>query len=191
MVVLGCGIDAEGNLNPDAELSVRLAIKALGEHDNACMIMTGNISYKASFKPSISEAQAMKDYAMSLGVSGEKIFVETESKDSLGNLVFTKMNLLTSLNIHYLTIVRGPNQSDERIDYLAAKILGPDYHYVLMGSDIARPNEAEREKRSLSLAKKWLDPIQDGDTASIYRLMRDKHPGYNSAINISSPKELL
>ena len=131
IIVLGCGIDAAGNLSPDAEGGVRLAIDVMAKTPDSCLIMTGFVSYKAVFKPSISEAQAMKDYAVSLGVSSEKIFVETESKDSLGNFYFTKLNLLVPLKVREVVIVRGPNQSDERIGYLATKVLGDGYDTIL------------------------------------------------------------
>lgn len=191
IVVLGCGVDASGDLGPDAMNSVRLGINAFNDSEDGCLIMTGNVSYKATFKPSISEAQAMKDYALSLGVPENRVFVETESKDTLGNFFFTKQNLLLPLSITEITIVRGPNQSNERINYLAKKVLGDGYEFRLIEPDIERPNEQEREQKSLSMAKKWLNEIPDGDMESIYKLMREKHPGYNSSISLESLQELL
>lgn len=191
IVVLGCGIDPAGNLNPDAENSVRLALQSHKHYPDACLIMTGFMSYKATFKPSISEAQAMKDYALSLGVSGDKIFVETESKDTMGNLYFTKQNLLIPLHIKDIVIVRGPNQSDERINYLATKILGTSYNYELVRPDVKRPEEFEREMTSLGVAKEWLDAVANGDMPAVYRILRTRHPAYNSSISIDSLQKLL
>ena len=191
IVILGCGIDAAGNLGPDATNSVELGIRASKSLEDTCIIMTGDISYKATFKASISEAQAMKDYAVSLGVPLNQIFVEAESKDTLGNIFFTKQNLLLPLNITDITIVRGPNQSTERINYLARKILGGGYNFKLVEPDIERPDEQDREHTSLLKAKKWLDEIVDGDMNTIYELMRNKHPGYNSSILLESLQELL
>lgn len=191
IVILGCGIDTKGNIGPDATNSVQLGVDAFSESKDTCLIMTGNVSYKANFKPSISEAQGMKDYAISLGAPSDKIFVETESKDTLGNLYFTKQNLLLPLGITDITIVRGPNQSNERISYLADKVLGSEYDYRLIEPDIERPDEQEREQKSLALAKKWLDSIPNGDMNAIYKLMRSKHPGYNSSISLDSTQELL
>ena len=89
----------------------------------------------------------MKDYAVSLGVTQDKIFVETESKDTLGNFYFTKLNLLVPLGIRDITIIRGPNQSDERIGYLATKVLGDEYTFKIVRPDIERPLERSREKK--------------------------------------------
>jgi hypothetical protein len=191
IVILGCGIDAQGNLSEDAMNSVRLGIESLKNSPESYLIMTGNVSYKATFKPSISEAQAMKDYAVSLGVGIDQIFVETESKDTLGNLFFTKQNLLVPLGIHTISIVRGPNQSTERIAYLATKILGDIYNFQIIEPTTKRPDEQDREQKSLSIAKEWLDNIPDGDMNAIYNLMRSKHPAYNSSIAIESLKQLL
>lgn len=191
VVILGCGIDSSGNLNQDAENSVRLGLTYLANNPKTWLIMTGFVSYKAVFKPSISEAQAMKDYAMSLGATQNIVFVETESKDALGNLYFTKLNLLEPLDIRDVIIVRGPNQSDERIEYLATKVLGSEYTITIIRPDIERPEEQAREKESLSAAKQWLDPIDDGDMSAIYKLMRERHPGYNSSIELGSLEKLL
>lgn len=191
VVILGCGIDARGELNDDAINNVRLGIELLESSGKTCLIMTGNVSYKATFKPSISEAQAMKDYAVSLGIGINRIFVETESKDSFGNLFFTKQNLLIPLGINTISIVRGPNQSSERIHYLATKILGDEYNFSIVEPPIERPEEQDRERRSLKLVKEWLDNIPNGDMDAIYALMRNKHPGYNSSISLESFKGLL
>ncbi len=187
VVVLGCGVDAKGNLSEDAINSVRLGVEAL-EDSSTCLIMSGDVSYKATFKPSISEAQAMKDYVVSLGIGINRVFVETESKDSLGNLFFTKQNLLIPLGITSLSIVRGPNQSSKRIDYLATKILGGKYNFKIIEPPVERPAEQEREQKSLKLAKEWLDSIPNGDMGAIYDLMRRKHPGYNSSLSLESLK---
>ena len=191
IIVLGCGIDAMGNIGTDASTSVRLAIDALTQSPDSCLIMTGQVSYKATFKPSISEAQAMKDYAVSLGTPVNRIFVETESKDTLGNLFFTKQNLLLPLRIANISIVRGPNHSNERIAYLANKVLSGGYNFRIIEPDIERPGEHEREQKSLTMTKEWLESIADGDMDAIYKLMREMHPGYNSSITSESSESLL
>ena len=191
VIVLGCGIDAVGNLNDDAKGSVQLGIDAYRQSDKACIIMSGHVSYKADFTPSISEAQAMKDYAISLGVPVDKVFVEAESKDSLGNLLFTKQNLLLPLHINTVTIIRGPNQSTDRIQYLATKVFGSDCTFTITEPDIQRPEEQPREQRSLAKVKQWLDTVDDGDAEKIYALMRERHPGYNSTLSRDIIKGLL
>lgn len=191
IIVLGCGIDTTGNLNPDATESVGFAIELLQNSPDTYLIMSGDVSYKADFKASISEAQAMKDYAITQGTNPTTVFVETESKDSLGNLLFTRMNLLEPLGISDVVIVRGPNQSDERIGYLATKILGPGYTFVVKGAEATRQDQGERERKSLAVAHEWLDLITDGDTAAVYALLREKHPGYNSSLDMSSLKNKI
>ncbi|MFZ1258369.1 MAG: YdcF family protein [Candidatus Saccharimonas sp.] len=191
IIILGCGIDMYGDIGPDAKNSVQLGVDAFSKTGHTCIIMTGNVSYKATFKLSISEAQGMKDYALSLGIPVNQIFVETESKDTLGNLFFTKQNLLLPLQITNVTIVRSPNQSSERIHYIANKVLGSRYKYQLIEPEGERPSEQEREQKSLAITKKWLAGISDGDMDAIYRLMRSKHPAYNSSLSLDSLQELV
>ena len=78
IVVLGCGIDAAGKLNPDAELSVRLAIRALDDHDDTCLIMTGNVSYK----PQTVKDRDLLVYGISMSVGGSYAAI----KSFLGDL---------------------------------------------------------------------------------------------------------
>ena len=191
VIVLGCGIDAEGRLGDDPMNAVKLGIEAAELTSDTCLIMAGCVSYKADFRLSISEAQAMKDYAVTLGFAADRVFVETESKDTIGNLVFTKQNLLQPLRIHDTVIVRGPNQSTERISYLARKVLGGGISFRIIEPNIDRPDEQAREQRSLAVARQWLDSITDGDDRAIYALMRARHPGYNSAISIETIRTLF
>lgn len=45
IIILGCGIDAEGNIGADATNSVRLGVEAFSESQDTCLIMTGDRSY--------------------------------------------------------------------------------------------------------------------------------------------------
>ncbi len=180
ILVLGCGIDDQGELIDDARISVETAANLYQQRLAPLLILSGDISYKATFRTPVSEAQAMKDYSISLGVPANKILVETESKDTLGNAYFTKTNLLGPLALHNIAILRGPNQSEERIRYLFGKVLGPNYAFSLIERPEDRPDEVERERKSLAVLKSWLDEIEDGDDRAIYALMRSIHPGYSA-----------
>jgi len=182
LLVLGCGIDERGILSPDARTSVERAVGLFGQRTAPMLLFSGSFSYKADFVPPIGEAQAMKDYAIALGVPTDKILVEAGSKDTLGNVYFSKVNLFVPLGLHRIAVLRGPNHSVERLQFIFQKVLGDGYSYDFIQRAEIRPEEQEREreKSSLIVLKKWLDDIPDGDDASIYATMRKKHPGYSS-----------
>lgn len=180
ILVLGCGIDEKGELGDDALSSVKMAADLFNQQAVQWLIFCGGVSYKADFAPPIGEAQAMKDYAVKLGIPADKILVEAGSKDTLGNAYFSKVNLLMPLGLRSVAILRGPNHSEERLRYIFQKVLGPDYKYDFILRDEVRPEERERESKSLSLLRNWLDDVKDGDDAAVYAILRAKHPGYSS-----------
>ena len=63
--------------------------------------MTGKYGFWLDWQkqiPSRFEAEAMKEYAISEGVPTDLILIEQESKDTLGNAYFTKVNILEPNN---------------------------------------------------------------------------------------------
>lgn len=180
LLVLGCGIDESGELIDDARLSVKIAAKLFKQQVAPLIIFTGNYSYKANFVPRISESQAMKDDAITLGIPAEKIHIETESKDTLGNAYFTKVNLLEPLALRRIAILRGPNQSEERVRYIFDKVLGQQYDYELVDRDENRPEEQKRERKSLVVVRNWLKDVEDGDEGAVYKVMCARHPAYST-----------
>jgi len=179
LLVLGCGINSDGTLTEDALESARMASDIWSQGVTAQVIASGSVSYKANFMPPVSEAQAVKDHAVSLGVPSDRILTEAESKDTLGNAVFARLNLLDPLGLRKVRILPGPNHSQERLEYLFRKVFGSDIEYSFVRRERDRPQEQAREQQSLIILKGLLDGIEDGDVRSVYRIMRQKHPGYS------------
>ena len=143
--------------------------------------MSGSVSYKADFRPPISEAQAMKDCAVNLGAPAQKILVETESRDTFGNAYFTKVNLLMPLAVRHVTVVAGPNHSAERLEYIFEKVFADkiSYEFILHG-DALPPAEVEREQHALQILRALFDHVPSGLDKALYEVMRTLHPAYKS-----------
>lgn len=88
IVILGGGINENGTLPEEAMKRVKKGAKLYSK--GAALIMSGKWSFLAEKTFPKSEAAAMKEYALSLGVREEDIFVESESQDTLGNAYFVK-----------------------------------------------------------------------------------------------------
>lgn len=126
----------------------------------------------------------MKEYAQSLGLPGNRIIEETESKDTLSNVYFTKQ-LAKQKNLHSLTIVAS-DEHMPRITYLFEKIYGPEYILTFVASegvlsDKEYAEELIHEQKSLAETKKWLDSITPGDDKGVWRLLTTHHPAYKKA----------
>ena len=174
LLVLGCG------LTDDAHEITTLAVKLYNQSISNRIIFSGGLSYKATFNSSKSEAQAMKDFCIDLGVPEANIIIEEKSKDTLGNAYFTKVDILKPLDFKRIAILRGPNHSEDRINYIFNKVLGPDYNIHIIKRSEYRPEENERERKSLVVLKSWFDDVKDGDDENIYKIILKKHPAYSS-----------
>lgn len=180
VLALANGIRPDGHLTDDAQATVDLALDHYHSERTKYLIMSGEWSYKASFTPPISEAQAMKDYAVSRGVAAEKVLIETESQDTFGNALFTKMNLLEPLGIGSVLVIAGPNHSRERLAYIFGKVLGRAYLFDFVMHGLDRPYEAARERESLAKLRDMFDDVPDGDDAALQKRLRARHPAYKS-----------
>jgi uncharacterized SAM-binding protein YcdF (DUF218 family) len=178
ILVLGCGVTPAGEPSDSARASVRLGLEQFQRLKPNWLIMSGGFSHRADFRPVISEAQAMKDYAVSLAAPAKQVLTEAESKNTLENALFTKLNLLIPLNIRTIVVIAGPGHTQKRLKYIFGKVMGEDYtcEFVMHpGPD--SPQKLQREQRSLEKLRSGFDDIADGDTLALYHRLRELHAG--------------
>lgn len=184
IIVLGRGIAKDGTLPPDPKARVKKAVELFNSGEAPMIVMSGAWTYHND-TPVRSEAEAMKEYAQSLGVASDKIIEESESKDTIGNIYFTKKNICERHNWHALTIIASEEHMP-RVKYLFHKIFGPEYslHYtlserVISDEDYAR--ELTREQHSMKLTERWLGDLTSGDDKSLWNLLVTHHPAYKDS----------
>lgn len=192
IIVLGVGISLEGVLPEIAKVWVRKGAELLKEEMAPNLLLSGAYTFWFDEAPKRMEADAMKEYAISLGVPGKVIFTETESKDTLGNAYFSKIGFLEPNNWKKVLIVCS-NYRRERTEYLFRKVLGPVYE-ISFADEPSETNRAdmyklmEAEEASLKLAKEWLDPIGDGNDEAVKAIIYTKHPGYADNPEVSKER---
>lgn len=173
ILVLGCGVTPAGEPSESAQASVHLAVERFRALKPTWLIMSGGFSHRADFRPAISEAQAMKEYASSLGVPSAQILTEAESKNTLENALFTKMNLLSPLDIQSIMVIAGPGHTQVRLEYIFDKVMGPDYNCdFVMHAGPDSEAKLQREANSLAKVRLLLDDVSAGDSDEIYRRLR-------------------
>ncbi len=168
--------------NGDLDLTVKPRLEKAAELYKAgkvpAIITCGSHSYKIE-KPDLTEAQAYANYLISLGVPSESIYLEEESQESLGNILFAKTNILMQQNWHKLLVIPTYKQTTERIDYLLQKILGSEYEWeILRVGENTEPSNLEREAKALRITKEINDVFADGDHEAIYKGLMETHPAY-------------
>lgn len=131
----------------------------LGESSK--IVMSGAWSFHLDKKPMMSEATLMKNYALSLGVPKQAIIEESESKSTIGNVYFSKKNIVEPRAWKTLTIIASDDHMP-RVQYLFHKIYGHKYSFNFIESkrvldDITYSKEIDHEKNSLQITKQWFD----------------------------------
>ena len=134
--------------------------------------------------PAKTEACAMKEYAETLGVDNKQIFLEEDSKDTLGNAYFTKINILEPKQWKDVIVVTSDFHL-ERTKYIFDFILGPDYkvEYVLTDTGLSKEKDIElkkQEDKTIKVLKEFIgSDVTLGDTEAIGKILFSKHPGYS------------
>lgn len=182
IIILSGGVNDDGSLLPNVERRMRLGIEHFQRGEAPRIIVTGAWGYMLDTPPPITEAAAMKNFALNAGIPLDAIVVEEEAKDTVGNAYFTKVRLLEPQSWRRVLVVTSDYHA-ARSEYIFRKVLGPTYEMTFdsaPGEPEMRANRDLREAKSMALHKKLLDPIADGDDAAIWHLMSTKHPAYSS-----------
>ena len=121
IVVLGAGLKGK-KTNDEANARLNMAKKLYDRGLANKIIVTGGFT-----KPNvnISEASAMKTYLISKKVRKDDIIKEEKSKDTIGNIFFTKNTILKPRRWKKVLFVT--TEDHIRAKYIAKKILGKKY----------------------------------------------------------------
>lgn len=196
-IVLGGGVSSEGDIFPEAKSRVEKAVELYKINFVSQLIMSGRWSFILNYTPIKTEAGAMKEYAISLGVPATKIITEESSQDTIGNAYFTKVNILEPAHWHDICVVTSDYHL-ERTRYIFKKIMGSEYninfataHSYLSDKELKKL--FLREKAKLLFAKSWLDKIEDGNNIFIEAFLNKNHPAHaaSPAISITKYSELI
>lgn len=181
IVVLGGGVDMHGKLPPLAAARVEKAVALWKRAKNAHLVMSGRWTFLTMAVFPKTEAQAMKDLAVSLGVPARAIALEEESKDTLGNAYYTR-HVLARHGWKDITVVTSDYHLP-RTKYIFSRILGPEYALRFASAPSRLPPTERRQRRIeeekiLGLTRTWLDPIIPGHDEAVKKLLFTMHPAY-------------
>ncbi len=123
----------------------------------------------------------MAEIAVGGGCDPDDILIEAESRDTIGNIWFSKR----SLQDHrwHDVIVVTCDWHVARVQFLSATIWGPAYRPVvepLPGADDGRPADeiALWEAGLLAVSRQWFADVQPGDDVAIAAVLATEHPVY-------------
>ncbi|MCC7531741.1 MAG: YdcF family protein, partial [Candidatus Melainabacteria bacterium] len=88
-VVLGSGLEADGSATPVTEMRAKTAADLLATKGRMKIICSGSRSLTDKGEHGQTEAQVMFDIIAAQGISPQRILLEDQSFDTLGNAIFT------------------------------------------------------------------------------------------------------
>lgn len=166
MVLLGGGITPEGQL-PDQEfIQERLRkVKELHAKLKAPIIISGGYSYLLEEAPPRTEAAAMKEALMAMGVPEQVITLEEQSKDTVSNAYFVKKILGQSED--ELIIVTSDFHA-ERAEYIFKQVFGDTCDIRVEATPSHLPPEqfeqiTARQKELIEKTRKLFVGMKPGD----------------------------
>lgn len=131
--------------------------------------------------PPRAEASAMTEIAVAAGVPPGSITAEIRSRDTIGNIWFTKP-LLGEPAGQGVTVVTSDWHA-ARVRYLTQVIWGPGYRVTvepLADEASTRPPEeiARWEAGLLAVSRRWFAAVRPGDDTAIAAVLARDHPVY-------------
>jgi DUF218 domain len=180
IVALGGGITADGEPRP-ATVARALRAAALYRSGRAQRIVMSGAYGMYDPPPPRAEATVMAQIAAAAGVPRASITAEARSRDTIGNMWFTKP-LLGGPGGQRVIVVTSDWHA-ARVRYLTRVIWGPGYRVAVepvTGEAATRPPEEIGcwEAGLLAVARRWFAGIRAGDDAAIAAVLARDHPLY-------------
>jgi uncharacterized SAM-binding protein YcdF (DUF218 family) len=182
IVVLGRGVDPDGALPVLAKQRVERAAELYAWGVAPRLIFSGRCSLMCEVEPLRTEAAAMADHALTLGIPARAVILEEGSRDTIGNAYFVLRRFLEPNDWMSIRVVTS-DLHIQRTAWVFQKVLGLGYDVAFSPSpselDHATIAARAREESDIStFLMDWLGPIRDGDPIGLARLIWQEHPGY-------------
>ena len=180
IIVLGNFMDESGQLNKESCSRLDLAIDVFRKNKHS-FIVTCGWDYFTEYN--IAIADAMKSYIVNNShISHELVLTETNSRDTVGDAIFTKINIIKKKSINNLLIVTS-DYHVSRTDKIFSYIYGEKYIVKVIGSKTTKKRGlSELEDKSLNVFYKTFNGVKSGDDVLMYKRLCTEHPYYNGDI---------
>jgi uncharacterized SAM-binding protein YcdF (DUF218 family) len=180
ILILGGGINRDGTLPKFVKKRLEKAWGIFKTKKDSKILVSGKYSFlfPKDKLPKKTEAEAMRDYLLKLGVPKEKIYLEKKSKDTIGNAYYTKKLYFIPKKEKEAIIVTSDFHL-KRVKFIFKKIFGPKYKLKFVGVPSSIRKKAKilkRQKELLERAKEILAPMKTGNHNFLkYKLYKLKY----------------
>ena len=189
LVVLGRGVEADGALPRLARQRVERAAELFAWETAPRIIFSGRCSLMVESIPAVTEARAMAEYAVALGLPRAALHVEEESRDTIGNAYFVLRCFLEPNDWTSIRVVTSDFHI-QRTAWVFQKVLGLGYDvsFSPAPSELDHSTIAVRAREESDITAflmDWLADVPDGDPLALARLIWQDHPGYAATPTVS------
>jgi len=177
-VVLGGGITADGGPLPSTKARAHRAAQLARERPELMVICSGDRQPDAP-AGTPSEAELMRELIVGWGIPAERIAIEDESRDTIGNAVLVAVRHLSGIEPRPLSVITSPFHL-ERATETFRHVLGYAWQVQAIASDETNDDveRASRETRFLQETTKFFHGVRPGDLRTMARRLRERWPYY-------------
>jgi uncharacterized SAM-binding protein YcdF (DUF218 family) len=179
VIVLANEMDANGVLNKESAVRANLAAKLADELQIPFVVTCGWAYRKDSV---IKIADAFKSYLVNIGLESERIITEVNSRDTVGDAVFTRSNVVELMGFTKICIVTS-NYHVARTRKIFDFVYGAKFYLSVEAAEVEFSGSIlNKEIESQLSFEKTFEGIQSGDLEQIMYVLRKSHPFYNGMI---------
>ncbi|HEV2249680.1 MAG TPA: YdcF family protein [Candidatus Limnocylindria bacterium] len=177
-VVLGGGLAPDGGPLPSTAARAHRAAQLARERPALVVICSGDRQLDAA-DGTPSEAALMRDLIAGRGIAPDRIAVEDESRDTIGNAVLTAVRYLRGLEPRPLAVISSPFHI-ERATETFRHVLGYAWQIEAIASDETDDDveRAARETRYLQETTAFFAGVRPGDVREAAQRLRARWPYY-------------
>lgn len=181
VIALAHLMDQHGKLNGESMSRMDVAIGAF-KNKEAPLILTCGWAYRSDSHLQI--AKAMKTYAINYAdVEESSILTELNSRDTVGDAVFSKLNFATKLDWKKILVVTSDYHTTRTLEIFRF-VYGPSFQVDVRPAPSTKNQEIlVNETESLLAFRKTFAEIKSGDDVAIFHRLRERHPFYNGEVH--------
>lgn len=173
VVVLGHRLTDE-TAHPELQARVETGVELFQESETDRIVCSGG---SANEKIDITEAEVMKEYAVSLGVDPTAVVRENNSIDTIGNAFYTRL-LLDGLDTDPVIDIATSCYHVDRARLAFEQICGDQYD--VRTTSCADIGEGAQEATKRAATEAFFNPVESGSLPEIRERLLDAHTLYDS-----------
>ncbi|MDP9319481.1 MAG: YdcF family protein, partial [Chloroflexota bacterium] len=177
-VVLGGGLAPDGGPLPSTKARAHRAAQLARERPELVLICSGDRQLEAA-DGTPTEAALMRDLIVGWGVGSERVAVEDESRDTIGNAVLTAVRYLKGIEPRTLSVITSPFHL-ERATETFRHVLPYAWQIEAIASDETDDDieRAARETRYMQETTTFFAGVRPGDFRTMAHRLRERWPYY-------------